>query len=301
MFPVRLAGYDWGSDSLIEMDRAHPLLHRYALFLAALALIVVGSGAYITSTEVTSRQAQSTVSGAISEVPHVALSITLMVLALGAAIWSSRLGNRWVRALAWSGFAMLMLDAALGWSGPPLSAALAIFHALLAHLFLSIAVVIAILTSASWAAEPELAGDEGWSLLRPLALATPPVVLMQIALGAMYRHETIGILGHLAGAMVATLLTLIVSAVVLQNFPKPVLMRRAAAALITIVLTQICLGAAAFLMLVLNTAGTFAFLLITVGHVVVGTATLAASVVMAMQVVRSLRSNPSGPSGAESI
>ena len=279
----------------------HPLLHRYALILAALALIVIVAGAYITSTEVTARQVQSTVSGAISETPHVALSIALIILTLGAAIWSSRLNSAWVPGLAWTGFAMLALDAILGWSGPPLPASTAIFHALLAHLYLSIAVVLATLTSAGWNAEPEVVDDEGWRLLRPLALATPVVVVIQIALGAMYRHQTIGILGHLAGAMVATLLTLIVSAVVLQNFPKPAPMRRAAAALISIVLAQICLGAAAFLMLVLNTAGTFAFLLITVGHVAVGAATLAASVVMAMQVARSLRSSASRPAGTESI
>ena len=299
--PSSRAGYDRGRDSLIEMDRAYRLLHRYALVITALALIVILAGAYITSTEVTARQAQSTVSGVISEAPHVALSVALIILTLGAAIWSLRVKGVWVRTLAWAGFAMLALDGVLGWPGAPLSATLAIFHALLAHLFLSVAVMIAMLTSASWNAESERVDDEGWSLLRPLALATPAVVIIQIALGAMYRHQTIGILGHLAGAMVATLLTLIVSAVVLQNFPKPAPMRRAAAALISIVLTQICLGAAAFLMLVLNTAGTVAFLLITVGHVAVGAATLAASVVMAIQVARSLRPKASDPAATESV
>jgi hypothetical protein len=88
---------------------------------------------------------------------------------------------------------------------------------------------------------------------------------------------------------------------VLHNFLGPAPLRRAAAMLISVVLVQVCLGIAAFLMLVLNAAGTFAFVLATVGHVSIGAATLAASVVMAMQVWRSVPPKAGLPATRESI
>jgi len=186
----------------------------------------------------------------------------------------------------------LAIGSALGWPAQPLSATLGTFHAVLAHFFFAIVVVIVVVTSASWNREAVVVDDGGRFLLRPLAIATPPVVLLQTTLGAAYRHDAIGVMPHMAGAMVVALTTLVVSAVILQNFPGPAPMRRAAAVLISIVLAQVCLGIAAFLMLILNTAGTFAFVLVTVGHVATGAATLGASVVMAMQTRRSLLPKP---------
>jgi hypothetical protein len=107
------------------------------------------------------------------------------------------------------------------------------------------------------------------------------VVFLQIALGAAYRHDMTSVMPHMAVAMGVAFLALIVSSVVLQNFSRPTSLRRAAGVLISIVLTQVSLGITAFVLLVLNTAGTLAFVAVTVGHVAVGAATLASSVVMA--------------------
>jgi hypothetical protein len=122
-------------------------------------------------------------------------------------------------------------------------------------------------------------------------VATPPVVLLQIVLGAAYRHDMTSVMPHIAVAMGVAFLALIVCSVVLQNFPEPKSMRLAAGALIAIVLTQVCLGIGAFVMLLLGAASTAAFVLVTVAHVMVGASTLAASVVMAMQVWRHVSNN----------
>jgi heme A synthase len=159
-------------------------------------------------------------------------------------------------------------------------------HALLAHLFFSLIVVIAVGTSEGWNRTPELVDGNSKPLLRPLAAAIPPIVFLQIALGAAYRYDVTSIMPHMAVAMGVAFLALIGSSVVLQHFRRPVSLRGAAAALISIVLAQVCLGIGAFLMLALNAAGTFYFVATTVGHVLVGASTLAASVVMAMQVRR---------------
>jgi heme A synthase len=266
------------------------MLHRYVLFVAVFALAVIVSGALITSTQVAARQSQSAVAAGIDQLLHRVLSITLTMLTLGIAIWlSSAARAGWLRALGWAAFATLVIDAATGWAAVPLSPWLGMLHASLAHLFFSVIVAIAIVTAPSWHRKTEPVDAGEWPLLRPLALATPPAALLQIVLGAAYRHEVTGVMPHMAGAMVVVLMTLVVSALVLQNFPEPVSMRRAAAALISIIVVQVCLGIAAFLMLVLNTAGTVAFVLVTVGHATTGALTLAASMVMAMQVGRGIR------------
>ena len=266
-----------------------PPLHRCAVLIVILAVTAIIAGAVITSREVAARQAQSVVSPGVGQAPHRILSIVLALFTLGLAIWISRAGApAWLRAVAWSAVMVLVIAAALGWQTPPLSAQVAVFHALLAHVFLSLAVVSAVGTSTSWNRPPELVDGSSKPLLRPLALVIPPVVFLQIILGAAYRHDMTSVMPHMAVAMGVAFLALIGSSVVLQNFPRPASMRQAAVALISFVLTQVCLGIGAFVMLVLNSAGTFYFVAVTVGHVLIGAATLAASVVMAMQVQRSV-------------
>jgi heme A synthase len=265
-------------------------LHRSALFLVVLAAAAVISGAFITSSEVVAKQPQTSVAPvAIRDGLHRILGVAVTLFTLGIAIWISRSrAPVWLRGVAWSAVATLVLSVAMGWHAPPLSPAAGVFHALTAHLFLSLAVVGAMGTSAGWNREPETVDGSGKPFLRPLALAIPPVVFLQITLGAAYRHDLTSVMPHLAVAMGVAFLALIGSSVVLQNFRRPASLRYAAATLITLVLVQVCLGIAAFLMLVLDTAGTLYFLLITVAHVLVGAATLASSVAMAMQVRRSV-------------
>jgi heme A synthase len=264
-----------------------PWLHRSALVLVALATAVIITGAFITSTAVTVRQSQSAISPFVNEGPHRACAVALIVFTLGIAIRiSSAPTPGWLRAVAWSGILTLAAGAALGWQTPPLSPQAAVLHALLAHVFLSLIVAIAVGTSEGWNRAPELVEGNRKPLLRGLAVAIPPVVFLQIVLGAAYRHDVTSIMPHMTVAMGVAFLALIGSSVVLQNFHRPASLRSAAAALISIVLAQVCLGIGAFLMLVLNAAGTFYFVATTVGHVLVGASTLAASVVMAMQVRR---------------
>jgi hypothetical protein len=265
----------------------NPWLHRSALFLAVLAMAAITTGAFITSSAVTARQSRSAVSPLVNEGLHQAFAIALTVFTLGIAIWiSSAPTPGWLRVVAWSGVLTLAVDAALGLQTPPLSPKAGVFHALLAHLFLSLIVVITVGTSAGWNRKPEFVDGSTKPLLRGLAVVTPPIVFLQIALGAAYRHDVTSVMPHMAVAMGVAFLALVGSSVVLQHFHRPASLRGAAAALISIVLAQVCLGIGAFVMLVLNATGNLYFLAATAGHVLVGASTLAASVVMAMQVRR---------------
>jgi heme A synthase len=275
----------------------NPSLHRYAIFVVILAIAAIVTGAVITSTEVAARQTQSAASPVVSLTVHEVLSIALTLLALGLAVWISRSSAPgWLRTAAWSSILILAIDAALGWQKPPLTANVAVFHALLAHVFFSLAVVSAVGTSASWNSPPERVDGSVKPFLRPLAVAIPPVVFLQITLGAAYRHDMTSVMPHMAIAMGVAFLALIGSSVVLQNFPRPATMRHSAVALISLVLTQVCLGIGAFIMLALNSAGMLYFVAVTVGHVLIGASTFAASVVMAMQVRRSVLPKMRSPS-----
>jgi hypothetical protein len=255
--------------------------HTLSIVAAALGAGVIATGAYITSAEVVARLAQATTEP--NQITHQVSGFVLILVAIGLAIacrsWAAR-------ALAWSGAALLSMLAASGWPGAPLSPGLGVLHALLSHLYFAMAVATALVTSEHWN-RPAESADVRKPFLRPLALATPPVVLTQIALGALYRHNVIGIILHVAVAMIVALFALILCSIVLQNYTRPASLKRAAGTLMGAVLLQVSLGIASLVMLLLNFTATNYFIAATVAHVLIGASTLAASVVMAIEVWRS--------------
>lgn len=280
-------------------EAASRWLFRYALFVAACALLVLVSGAYITSSEEQAVSTDQSVLAGSGQVPalqailtarnHTALAIAAGIFACGLVAWLMVGKDGWLRLSGGAGLALFALDGWLGGHGhPPLSPAIGVCHAVLAHLFFSTIVAIAVLTSPGWTRGPEPVEDRGHTSLRALAVAAPFVVLMQITLGALYRHNVTGVLWHMGGALVATIVILVVCLIVTQFFADNRSLHSAAIALISILLTQLSLGIATFTMKLLNFEDTVVFLFSSVFHVMVGSLTLAATVVMAMQVRRNL-------------
>ena len=126
--------------------------HTLSIIAAAFGASVVVTGAYITSSEVVARLAQS--SAEPNQIAHRALGAALVLVAIGLAIASRSLPTR---ALAWTGTALLAALAASGWPGAPLSPVLGVFHALLSHLYFAIAIATTVVTSKHWSRPPELA------------------------------------------------------------------------------------------------------------------------------------------------
>lgn len=259
-------------------------VHLASLCAVGLAAVVIVTGAYITSSEIVAHDAQQHFVPNVTI--HLALGIVLLLAALAPAYLARSLAGA-PRILGWTGFVTVAAICALGWSGAPLSAAIGVAHALLSHLYFVVAVVLALTTSAHWTKAPELA-EAGRSYLRPLAAATPPVVLLQITLGALYRHNVIGIILHVAVAMAVAMLALVLCSVILQNYARPAPLRAAAGTLMGVVLLQVAFGIVSLVMLLLNFTASGYFIAATVTHVLVGAATLASSVVLAMVVSRSM-------------
>jgi heme A synthase len=224
------------------------LANRYLDFLAVCILLVIASGAAVTS-----HQPEDV---AI----HAKAGIALSVLLLGLV----RFG--WA---GWIGMAVAALE---------FVPASPIFHACLAPVLL--AIVILIRTEPPPATEPP--GVKSGKALGWLAMLTPPLVLMQIAFGAAYRHKLWGVMPHLAGAMTVACLVLVLCTILMQRRPA---LHRPAAIAISIVLVQISLGITSYILRVLDLDMGLWFRVFSAAHVTVGAATLAATVSLGRFVV----------------
>ena len=268
-------------------------LRRYVEVLLMLALAAIVSGAIITSNRNAEQRGQLEVSGAGRaatpyDAVHIAVSIVAGVLTLGLAVWPGKTkASRSLQVLAWISASALLIVAASGWLSAPASPLNGFLHACCAQAFLAVLSAIAVLTSRGWNRGTEPVADRGWTALRPLATATPLAVFVQIILGAAYRHQLLGVITHIAGALVVVLLALIGSVIVLQHFPEHLALRRAAIALISSVVTQVCLGIPALVVPLLGSGGV-TLALLTAAHVFVGAMTLASSIAMAMVIRRNI-------------
>lgn len=259
---------------------------RLTLVAAIVGLSAIVSGAFITSTKVAFEPGRPE-PGADAHRAVALLAIGLMCAAIFArkpAVARKLAGTE--RTAAFAALASLIASAATGWN-PPLSPNAAVCHAAFAHLFTASITMTLVMTISSWNRTPVRLAAGPWSALRPAAIAAPGAVFGQIVLGALYRHELTGVMPHMLGAMIVALLTMAVSAIVLQHFSESRDLKRAATLLISAVLLQVCLGIAVFSMLLLNVRDTEAFIWLATAHVTTGTLVLGASVVMAMQLMTS--------------
>jgi heme A synthase len=280
-----------------------PWLYRYAIFLATCTALLLLSGAYITSSaEQLASTDQSIFAGSVQihalQVVftlrnHAALAIMVGILTLVLVAWVIATKSTFpLRVLTGGALATFALDALVARDGnSSLSPVTAVVHALLSHVFLSVIVMVATLASPGWNRGPEIVDDRGHSSLSALALVAPFVVLLQIALGECYRHNILGVLPHICGAFVATAVILLVCLSVTQDFADISALNSTGVTLLCIVLAQICAGIMTFTMRLQHLEDTSVFLFSSMFHMLVGSLTLAATVVMAMQVRRNVRAS----------
>src|ERR1700682_1632861 len=142
---------------------------------------------------------------------HRGAAIVLSALTLGLVLWLILADPRpEARRLGWITLAIAALEGVAGLSSVqsmiPHTAGIA--HAGLAQLFFAALVAIAMATSQAWSRGPVLVNDYGWPSMRSLAIITPVLVLLQIALGAAFRQKTLTLLPHVLGAMFVALVVM---------------------------------------------------------------------------------------------
>lgn len=280
---------------------ASPWLHRYAILLAVCTLFLVVAGASVTSKEaglsvpdwpLSYGQVMPAMTGGVFfEHGHRMIATMVGMLTIGLVGFLYRADRRlWMRTLGWISLAAVILQGVLGGLTvllmlPP---AVSITHACLAQLFFSTTAAIAVFTSKVWQQGPEPVDDHGWPSLRSLSIFAPALVLVQIALGAAFRHRVLGVLPHIIGAMIVSVVIMLVSVFVLHQFPAHRSLRQAALALLGITFLQVFLGVAAYFARLQAAQEPLAMVLSTVAHVALGALTLAASIVLSIQIRRNV-------------
>jgi len=252
-----------------------PWLHRSAILLAVLTLIAIILGASLTS-EIRPLPGAPAPSVAITapglEQAHRIAGYGVALLTLGLAIWYSKMTG-WI-ALATAG-----LESFLG--GIP------IVHALLAPVLFSLIVVIAVLTSKDWEGAPRLVKSD-WKRLLPLATAVPVLLMLQVGLGAAFRHDAMGVLWHILNALLVLVVVLVPGIFVMQHYPEHPSLRPAGLALLIITGVQVLLGFTVYMVLLISGENNMGLIITGMVHVANGSLTLAAGVVFALQLHRNI-------------
>jgi heme a synthase len=182
-----------------------------------------------------------------------------------------------------------------GWTGVMPSPAGKVTHAVASHLAFALAAAGAAMTSTSWEARLAVA-DGGFPTLRSLAWMTPATVLVQVALGAAYRHKMTGLIPHVSWAFVAAMFVIMTAAFTMTQCGKHPALRRISIAVISITGIQLVLGVTALLGRVMETpAGTGWMVVSTASHVLTGAIVLALSMALSAQTLRHVE--PAGETG----
>jgi hypothetical protein len=255
----------------------NPWLYRYAVLVGTGTFLTLVIGAWETSV----RAAPGASYSGIASV-HFALGIAVAALTAILSLWLLKTG---LRALGFLCLAAVIAEAALGQTNAVVT------HAAVAQILFALTIAAAVCTSSAWGRGPEIVLDQGWPSLRSLSTITPVFVVAQVLAGAAFRHKEMGLTWHIVGAMVVSLLVLILGMFVMQQFPKHPTLRPAAITMLTVALFQVLLGITAVTaeMMVPDSAMPPVVMLSTAAHVCGGAFTLASSLAMAIQIRRNVQ------------
>lgn len=287
-----------------------PGLHRFATLLAFFTFGLVIAGGLVTSNDAGlsvpdwplsyGKLMPAMEGGILYEHSHRMIAATAGLLTIALAIWIWRAGTpAALRRLALGAAGMVVAQGLLGGAAVLflLPRPISIAHAVLAELFFTCTVVMAVLTAARPA---EMVEDRGYPPLRALAVLAPAAVLMQTILGAAVRHRALDVIPHIAGALFTVTVVGWTALWVRMTYHGHAQLRRAALAALCITLLQAALGVAAYVSRVITADAPQplpVMVWFTVAHVAAGALTMAGSVVLGLQVFRNVR--PAGALAAE--
>ena len=218
----------------------------------------------------------------------VAAFVGLLTIALAVWVWKKET-RRPVRKLGWIALGVVVTQGILGgitvlWYLP---APISVLHACLAQTFFCLVVSLAWLSSPAWARQ---APDRSRGLgLNRLAMATTGAIYLQLLLGAIFRHTQSGILPHLLGALLVTVLAAWLIARVFRSPQAPSGLTGAATLLGILLAVQLLLGLVSWLSRLATAHAVqpeFPVVAVTTAHVAVGALILANGLILALQSCR---------------
>jgi cytochrome c oxidase assembly protein subunit 15 len=281
-------------------------LHRFAVVLACWTFLLIIAGALVTSNDAgLSVPDWPTSFGSLYKIPklvggvkfehtHRMIAQVAGLLTIILAVWMWRAEKRrWMRTLGWGALGTVIAQGILGgltvlfFLPPPISSA----HAALAQTFFCLAVAVAVFTGQKWIEEqPRVEFDTRRPSLFTLTLLSIFVLYVQLILGAMFRHHGMTWWPHVAHAVVVSFVLAWTAIRALTVYANVEAIRRPAVVMLSLVITQLCLGFMAFLTRVSwghdAVQPELPMVISTVAHVAVGALLLASTVVLAIQVWR---------------
>lgn len=288
--------------------------HRLALATCASTVLLLMAGALVTSNDAADsvpdwplayhKIIPPLIGGIRYEFAHRVVAAVVAILATILAISLTRLrARRSLQQLGWSSFALVLAQAGLGalrvvYHHPQV---IATIHATVAQIFFITTVALAYFTGPTASAAAIPTEDSGAPRVASLCLWTTGVVLVQLVLGAGFRHGAFGILPHLIGAAVVMFMVIWTAGAAKQRFGRLPEIRRGTILLHATFGTQILLGIGAY-WAVAKAANevqpTMSYVALTVSHVLVGALVLAASVMLTLSSLRLTRPAQTAVSGA---
>jgi len=280
-------------------------IHRYSVFVASSTFVLLIAGALVTSNDAGlsipdwplayGSLTPPMVGGIRYEFTHRVIATCVGLLTIGLAVWLWRAEKRsWMRWLGAMALGEVVAQGILGgltvrmFQPPAVSAA----HATLAQLFFSTVVAIAVFTSSWWNGAVAEMDDPRSPHVRTLAVWTLAAVFLQLILGAAFRHKGFGIIPHLIGAVIVTILIFMTAGAIKRRFADVPALRNCARYLHILIGVQLLLGAGAYWSRLYaarfpQPAGVMVAL--TVVHTVTGALVLAATLLTALVSFRMLR------------
>ena len=276
------------------------------MFTACAAFVVITAGALVTSNDAgLSVPDWPTSFGYLVKVPHFVGGVryewshrmvagTLGMLTLAIAIWTLLVEHRrWLRWLAIGALCTFVTQATLGgmtvlfFQPPWLSTA----HATVAQTFFCIAVAIALFTGRRWIEEPSRVDfDSRRPSLFTLTLLSIFLLYVQLILGGMFRHHGMSWWPHVVHAVLVAFVLSWTAIRAISVYSDIDAVRRPAILMLSLLITQLCLGFTAFLTRVAwgrnAVQPELPVVASTVAHVAVGALLLATTVILSIQVWR---------------
>jgi heme a synthase len=239
-------------------------LHLFAIFVAVLTVVLLLAGALVTSNEAGDSvpdwplsfgrwliHPDHFVSNVRYEYSHRFIAGTVGFATFILALWAWFGDHRkWVRRFALLVFAGVVAQGMIGGVRvlfPAYKPLIAVPHALIAQSFFGAIVAIAVFTSRSWFARHEIKSDTGGFALRRLTAWSLGVVLVQLVLGAGFRHGAFGILPHALGALAVTTVVVWTAFATLRRHGDNRYLARPARLLIIVLAAQVTLGVLAYI------------------------------------------------------
>lgn len=220
--------------------------------------------------------------GVFSVVGHRFMAEGAGTLVVVLALWVtfSGLSSR-VKIMGWVAVLLVAVQAVIGMRGAPLSAGMGFLHAFTAQLIIAILAHVIMYTWPGWKKEA-VPVPPGRPPLHHWANYTAGSLLLQVALGAAYRHNLLSVVWHIVGAFFVIILGLglvMFATQVPANEPVKV----PAIWLVSLLGVQVTLGMILISLSPPPEHATFATIIVAT-HVAVGTSALATGIITSILV-----------------